>query len=105
LYDDEDDGGSASDDAETRAIAAFLLDRGADPNRHDGAFGGTGLTPLHKAARMGDAQLVRLFLDRGADWNRIDCAYNIPGAHAGTQECRDLLRKYGVEDGACHTRT
>lgn len=41
----------------------MLLDAGADPNRTDR----TGNTPLHAAAKQGDAGVALLMLERGAD--------------------------------------
>jgi ankyrin repeat protein len=45
------------------AIAALLLERGADPDaRQEGGF-----VPLHSAAARGDQVTARLLLERGAD--------------------------------------
>ena len=42
--------------------ATFLLDRGADANAADKR----GFTALHRAAEMGELQIVQLLLSRGA---------------------------------------
>jgi ankyrin repeat protein len=54
--------------------AAWLLDRGADPNRrHDcGGDHGRGATALHLAAQYGCMDCLRLLLDRGADPHLVD---------------------------------
>ena len=44
------------------AKAALLLDHGADPNARDNK----GFTALHRAAEIGEVQIVRLLLERGA---------------------------------------
>ena len=44
------------------ANATLLLDHGADPNARDHK----GFTALHRAAEMGELQIVKLLLDRGA---------------------------------------
>lgn len=46
------------------ALAAFLLDKGADPNA-----AGAGYTALHAAILRGDSELVKTLLARGADPN------------------------------------
>ncbi|KAL6637602.1 hypothetical protein ACP70R_025174 [Stipagrostis hirtigluma subsp. patula] len=49
------------------AIARYLLDHGADPNKTDDS----GSVPLHLAAKNGNEEMIRLLLSRGA---RVDIA-------------------------------
>jgi len=75
------------------ALAAFLMDRGADPNVR--AAGGE--TPLHYAAKFGDGPLARLLLDRGADPRLTDSQHHAtPGDWARffeQAELEGLLRR------------
>lgn len=48
--------------------AAFLLERGADPNIADVR----GTIPLHHSVRRGDLRVSRLFLEHGADPKRLN---------------------------------
>ena len=52
------------------AVAALLLDRGADPNKARNTGAGPGQTPLFVAALNGDLDMATLLLDRGADPNK-----------------------------------
>ncbi|RAL67071.1 hypothetical protein DID88_007851 [Monilinia fructigena] len=46
-------------------MAKFLLNHGADPNK------GTKTTPLIRACKRKDAELVKFLLEKGADVNKI----------------------------------
>jgi ankyrin repeat protein len=76
------------------AIARLLLERGADPNWHEGAEAPRGMA-LHSAARAGNRAMVELLLDRGADPNaHVDSSGNATWA-AKTPELRRLLLARG----------
>jgi len=80
--------------AATRAAVELLLDRGADPNRPEGAAAPRGRA-LHAAARAGDRPLVELLLAHGADPNAaIDSSGSATWA-ARTPELRALLIDHG----------
>lgn len=53
--------------------AGALLAGGADPN---GCVGKSAITPLHLAARAGNAAMARLLLDAGGDRQRRDRTYH-----------------------------
>ena len=52
-----------------REVVKLLLDRGADPNKHDNVKK-KGWTPLHESADEGHKDVVRLLLDAGAEPNK-----------------------------------
>ncbi|MBN9518156.1 ankyrin repeat domain-containing protein [bacterium] len=93
------------------ALAAMLLEFGADPNaRND-----DGRTPLHYACDIGsrDVELVRLLLQHGADPNARDNRQRTPMSLAWGQSreptaIRELLAEYGggaaAEPGAAADR-
>jgi ankyrin repeat protein len=77
-------------------MAAFLLDRGADPNAR--AAGGE--TPLHYAARFGDVSLARLLLDRGAEPRLTDSQHQgTPGDWARFFEQPEMERLLNARRG------
>lgn len=70
-----DDGSTATlFDARCEDRVRWLLDAGADPNRH----GDMELTALHVVARRGTPTVARLLIDRGADVNARDFAGETP---------------------------
>jgi ankyrin repeat protein len=75
------------------AVAAFLLDRGADVNAK-GVFGGTG---LHWAAINGHKETVVFLVAHGADVTIRDTKFDsIPegwAAEGRHEEIRDLLHR------------
>jgi len=70
-------------DAVQEAMAAFLLDNGADPNLH-----GAGRTALHSAVQRKMPELVRLLLAKGAD----------PNAHL-ERRLPSVSRDVGIQNG------
>jgi len=83
-----------------RDVAAFLLDRGADPN----ASTKDGLTPLHMAAQNGDIAIIKLLLEPGRKtkidavdakgWTPLDRAVKW-----GHPDAADFLRQHGGHEG------
>ena len=107
-------------------IIARLLARGADPNQGlktpllmrqhnfgDGALG-EGATPLMRAAKVGDAALMRLLLDKGADANRamksgttalmvtVNRQGRLSGPMEGTIAAASLLLERGADINAAN---
>jgi ankyrin repeat protein len=63
---------------------AFFLERGADVNAADAR----GFTTLHRAAEMGEAQIVRMLLENGAS----------PDADAQGHTARSLAQARGESE-------
>ena len=84
-----------------KEIAELLIAKGADVNADEG----TGLTPLHQAAKSGDnvdKEIAELLIAAGADVNAQEISYNreTPLVYAkGEKEIADLLRKHGGKTG------
>ena len=77
-----------------RAMASFLLSRGADPNARTGG----GLTPLHLAAQNGDVEMIGVLLSHGARVNATDRRGMTPLDQAVSHEHADAaasLRSHG----------
>ena len=57
------------------------------------------ITPLHRAAEAGHAQMVRMLIDRGADINARDWRGQRPFDYAKCKQVRDELRRAGALRG------
>jgi len=82
--------------AEEPALAALLIDRGADVN--DGM--GCGWTPLHRAANYGRKDMIELLLSRGAKVNGVSGDGYTPLGRALEQrhrEAAEVLLDAGAE--------
>lgn len=79
-------------------IVQLLLDHGASPNRADPL----GDTPLMRAARSGQAEIVRLLIAAGADLNALDPRYGSTALHRALDAEQDetvrILREAGAHD-------
>jgi ankyrin repeat protein len=71
-----------------RALAAALLEHGADPNRAPA----DGRTPLHRAAAAGLLGNVSMLLEHGADPNPADAAGRTPLQEAAWFGHEDAVR-------------
>ncbi len=74
----------------------LLLAAGADPNRLDRG----GASPLHQAARLGNAEVTQALLEGGADVNARFGAGGLPlhfAAWSGNPEVVRLLLEHGSE--------
>ncbi|MEN9261209.1 MAG: ankyrin repeat domain-containing protein, partial [Thermostichus sp. HHBFW_bins_43] len=74
----------------------LLLRHGVDPNQQD--FGGA--SPLHQAARLGNAPVTRALLEGGAEVNARFGAGGLPlhfAAWSGNPEVVQLLLEHGSE--------
>ena len=77
------------DQQETMSLS-LLLSQGHNPNEKDS----TGLPLLHKAAKMGRKEMVKLLLDANADVEVVDSdgwTALHRAAEAGCEECVGLL--------------
>ncbi|MCB1590684.1 MAG: ankyrin repeat domain-containing protein, partial [Xanthomonadales bacterium] len=91
-------------EARQTAMAAFLLQHGADPNL---LCSGIGETALVMAARQGDAELVRMLLQHGALANGVDGGDGMPPATrplevAGSGAVARLLLTAGAQVDAAN---
>ena len=90
------------------AAVERLLQRGADPDAEEGAWGGDAdlwmRTPLIEAARLGEARIVRILLEHGADpqkcqpmsgFRPVNAA--LKSFEAGTAEIIQMLEEEGVD--------
>jgi ankyrin repeat protein len=86
----------SDDEAFVVALAALLLDRGADVNgrRKDG------LTALHAAGYRGLLDVIRLLLDRGAD----PAIVGFPGGRHAGETAADMAAALGQADAAALLR-
>jgi len=76
----------------TRAVAAFLIDKGLDVNARDKS----GMTPLHRAARHAFVELADLFITRGADIEAMDNEHKSPYDRSAHNPVGKLLRSCGA---------
>ena len=83
------------------AVAALLLDRGADPN----AKGINGHTALHWAAAREDLDVAQVLIDRGADVNARDGWGSTPLHWATRRSIGAEMASLLVESGADVTAT
>ena len=89
------------------AVALYLLESGADPNRPDPVHQ---LTVLHDAARDGYLDMVQVLVKHGADANLMDDRGNRP-VHLAVQEGHmevarllvELTANLGLEDHEGHS--
>jgi len=72
----------------------FLLDQGADSNAVDAQ----GFTALHRAAELGNEDIVRLLLERGADPTKEAQGYTpyVLAQKSGRKEVINLLSKRSI---------
>ena len=90
----------------TLAVAALLLERGADPNAHymwggqyrftalTGAFGEGEMGPENQPPHLHWRELARLLLDAGADPNDGQALYNT--MFTPSSECLEMLLAHGL---------
>jgi len=84
------------------AVAALLLEYGADVN----ALDGEGATPLLEAMLDGKMDLVGLLLSKGADTNVRDSNGHTPlhyAAHSGQMDVAEILLAHGADINAINT--
>ena len=78
------------------AVAAALLDAGADVNAHN-QNGHWGTTPLHAAAHANQKAIAQQLLDHGADAKALDLEGRTPMFHTTFHKAKAvarLLEKY-----------
>jgi len=80
-------------------IVKLLIDKGANVN----ASGWLGQTPLHRAAKEGEAKIVELLIAKGADVNAINMRGHTPldmAEQKGHTDIVELFKKHGAKDGS-----
>ncbi|CAA6654071.1 unnamed protein product [Spirodela intermedia] len=81
---------------EGRELVRVLLNAGADPTAQDDVHY---RTPLHTAAMVNDAELVKIMLDAGVDVNIVNVQNTIPlhvALNRGSNSCVGLLLSAGA---------
>ena len=85
-------------------IVRLLLDAGEDPNRYNPEGNHAHSTPLHQAALVGHAAVVRLLVERGARLDIQDTIYRSTplgwAMHANQTGIEEYLRAQGEKSGA-----
>lgn len=84
-----------------RDIVPLLVDKGADPNIDNCAFG----KPLHIACLIGSADIVNILLDTGADVNAINGYFGTPlfaAMHGEHPDVVSLLLEHGADVNYVH---